>query len=57
MWKPRARELVAWKTAWSIILRVCADGWSTTYKAKDCTNFGFFVEPTCATWTAERRKA
>jgi len=52
MWKSSARELAAWKAAWSITLRLCEHGWSTTYKAKGCSNFGF-VEANCGTWTAD----
>src|SRR5580700_8320809 len=44
MWKSSARRLAAWKAAWSITLRLCEHGWSTTYKAKGCSNFRF-VEP------------
>ena len=52
MWKSSARRLAAWKAAWSITLRLCEHGWSTTYKAKGCSNFRF-VEPNCGTWTAD----
>ena len=40
MWKSSARELAAWKAAWSITLRPCERGWSTTYKCKGCSIVG-----------------
>jgi hypothetical protein len=52
MWTPPARKLATWKAAWSITLRPCAQGWSTIYKTKGCSNLGLFVEPNCAKWTA-----